>query len=490
MAEDNQEVRSVFISYSWTSPEHVEWVVDLAKRLMSDGIDVVLDKWELTEGQDKYAFMEKMVTDKTINKVLAISDKRYAEKADGREGGVGTESQIISREVYEKVDQKKFIPIVTEDEGGIPCLPTFFKGRIYIDMSTPEKLHENYEKLIRNIYDKPLDKKPVLGKPPSYILDAEQIPSRTLYRLSMLKEAIMKDKGHLIRGLVSDFLMGYLEALEDYRVTWENNDPKYIEKTLSSIQSFLQYRDEFIDFLRLVSKYVTDGAMYDEIHHFFEDLLKYQDKPESFRHWSQYWADNYRFITYELFLYLITVLIKYKRFAEASMFMERRYYRASHQARPGKYQTYRQAFYANPETIKNLHTDFQSSFDQFSYTAVLLKDRTTHKDLDFHSLMQTDFILFVRSALHTTEGMFPAWFPLTFQYIEHYGPFELFIRAESSSFFEHLKILLNVKDKQDIEDKLDAVSNRKDVVMMNSLYETSIQRLMEFNHLKQFDTIP
>jgi hypothetical protein len=56
--------------------------------------------------------MERMVTDASVSHVLVISDKQYAQKADARKAGVGTESQIISKEVYEKVDQSKFIPIV------------------------------------------------------------------------------------------------------------------------------------------------------------------------------------------------------------------------------------------------------------------------------------------------------------------------------------------------------------------------------------------
>lgn len=40
----------IFISYSWSSPEHEQWVIDLAENLMQDGIDIALDKWELREG--------------------------------------------------------------------------------------------------------------------------------------------------------------------------------------------------------------------------------------------------------------------------------------------------------------------------------------------------------------------------------------------------------------------------------------------------------
>ena len=58
----------VFVSYCWSSTRHKEWVRELAERLMSDGTNVVLDQWDLKEGQDKYAFMEKMENDKEVSK--------------------------------------------------------------------------------------------------------------------------------------------------------------------------------------------------------------------------------------------------------------------------------------------------------------------------------------------------------------------------------------------------------------------------------------
>lgn len=77
----------IFISYSWHPEENKIRVQQLARRLMSDGVDVILDVWSLKDGQDKYVFMEKMVTDPDINKVLIICNKDYAEKADNRKGG-------------------------------------------------------------------------------------------------------------------------------------------------------------------------------------------------------------------------------------------------------------------------------------------------------------------------------------------------------------------------------------------------------------------
>ena len=88
--------------------------------------------------------------------MLVFSDSEYAAKADARKAGVGTESQIISREIYAKVQQ-----VVCEfDDSGEPFLPTFLKSRIWIDFSSPEAANDNWEQLIRVLYGKPAYEKP------------------------------------------------------------------------------------------------------------------------------------------------------------------------------------------------------------------------------------------------------------------------------------------------------------------------------------------
>jgi len=158
MTEENPKL---FISYSWSSPEHETWVVSLATELRESGIDVIIDKWDLKEGHDAFAFMEKMVTDSEIKKVVIICDKVYTEKADNRTGGVGTETQIISPEVYQKEDQNKFVAVVAErNEDGQAYLPAYYKSRIYIDLSENDLYSTNFEQLLRWIFDKPLFVKP------------------------------------------------------------------------------------------------------------------------------------------------------------------------------------------------------------------------------------------------------------------------------------------------------------------------------------------
>ena len=104
---------------------------------------------------------------KAFRVLIIICDEKYVSKADGRSGGVGTETQIISREVYEKQDQGKFVAVITaKDEQGKPYLPTYYKSRIYIDLSEPDSYTDNFEKLLRWIYDKPLYTRPEIGKRP------------------------------------------------------------------------------------------------------------------------------------------------------------------------------------------------------------------------------------------------------------------------------------------------------------------------------------
>jgi len=74
-----------FISYAWTDDEHQQWVLNLATDLRENGgVDVVLDKWDLREGHDVYAFMEKMKTDPNIKKVIIIHQfGQFIEKRAG-----------------------------------------------------------------------------------------------------------------------------------------------------------------------------------------------------------------------------------------------------------------------------------------------------------------------------------------------------------------------------------------------------------------------
>ena len=234
-----------FISYSWSTPGHCDRIRSYAERLVSDGVEVVLDQWDLSEGQDKNAFMEKMVTDKSVSHVLIFSDQEYAQKADNRKAGVGTESQIISQEIYDKVDQKKFIPIVCErDENGEPYLPVFLKSRIWIDFSSPESANENWERLLRVLHGKPIYEKPTLGKAPSYITDGVEKPALpTIGKYNTLRDALVNGKS-TVALCRNDFIDAAVSFADKLRVREQPKVEHIDEKILEDIHKLLPLRDQ------------------------------------------------------------------------------------------------------------------------------------------------------------------------------------------------------------------------------------------------------
>ena len=152
--------KKVFISYSWVPESNKEWVRKLAQKLEQDGVEVVIDYKDLRLGHDKYAFMERIAVDETIDKVLIICNKSYKHKADSRSGGVGDEAAIITPQVYGNVKQEKFIPVVNEyDEDGKPYLPNYLASRMYADLTD---FNIGYGELLSNIHGE--DQKDIVEK--------------------------------------------------------------------------------------------------------------------------------------------------------------------------------------------------------------------------------------------------------------------------------------------------------------------------------------
>ncbi|WON73494.1 SEFIR domain-containing protein [Nitrosospira sp. Is2] len=210
----------LFISYSWTSQDHEAWVVQLATDLRESGIDVILDKWDLKEGHDAHVFMERMVSDPEIKKVALICDKVYVQKADGRSGGVGTETQIISPEIYSSQAQDKFVAVVKErDDEGKACLPAYYRSRIYIDFSDAGTAGENFEKLIRWVYEQPLYRKPGLGQKPGFLSEEQrQVSLGTSSRQKRALDAIKNGRGNS-DAVTIEYLTTLANELEKFRTT-------------------------------------------------------------------------------------------------------------------------------------------------------------------------------------------------------------------------------------------------------------------------------
>ncbi len=154
---------TVFVSYSHDGEEHSDWVLQLATRLRSNGVDAVLDRWNLRLGQDLAAFMEKGLS--SSHRVLCICSQAYVDKADTGRGGVGYEKQIITAELLADLNQDWLVPVIRNNPQTRKS-PRFLGSRFYIDFEEDRLYESKYEELLRELLDEPLLPVPELGKNP------------------------------------------------------------------------------------------------------------------------------------------------------------------------------------------------------------------------------------------------------------------------------------------------------------------------------------
>ena len=179
----------VFISYSHDSPEHRRWVSELGAKLRHNGVDAILDQWDLGPGDDVTQFMERGIMDS--DRVLVVCTDRYVRKANAAEGGVGYERMIVTAQLVENLGTNKFIPVIRQASEQEKT-PTFLGTRVYIDFRNDNQFESEFDKLIHELHRVPVIQRPPLGKnpfaqlpsgqeaPPSEGLDTQlpEIPER------------------------------------------------------------------------------------------------------------------------------------------------------------------------------------------------------------------------------------------------------------------------------------------------------------------------
>ncbi|MGI4735831.1 MAG: toll/interleukin-1 receptor domain-containing protein [Janthinobacterium lividum] len=445
----------IFISYSWNPPQHKERVIELAKRLQSDGVDVILDVWDLAPGQDKNVFMEQTVSNPAIKRVLLVCNQDYQRKADGRQGGVGTESLIMSQEVYAHADQTKFIPLVFEvDENGKACVPTFIHSRIYFDLREGEHYEDSYEQLIRNIFDKPVHRKPPLGIRPAYLGEDASMPLLTGRRVEALKRAFL-DNRPSAPLLVKDYYATFLKALAEFEpsdreVTIQN----FIEWTEARIEALRPLRDDFVAFL---DTYLAVSITFDlaALHDFLEQLVTYLDaKTVQTYNPSQLGStrfDYLRFFAYELALYLASALLKAEKFDVLAEVLSDRFIVVRPQQQIIDYDFGVMSAY---NATLNQHKNETLEMRRTSVVGDTIKHRATGS-YSFEELKQADLVLYY---CHEVAGFTPGsshqdlWRAETAAYNTYDVP--VFAKVISTRYYEKIKVLFDGMSKEELTQRV------------------------------------
>lgn len=154
----------IFISYTWDSEAHKQWVLNLADQFISDGIEAILDRHELKLGRNMPHFMERSIA--RADKVLIIFTPGYKAKADNRTGGAGYEYSIMNADLYHnQTTNEKIIPILRAGNQQ-ESIPAFMRQFIHLDMTNDNVFRERYQELKDHICNQSMLEKPVLGPSP------------------------------------------------------------------------------------------------------------------------------------------------------------------------------------------------------------------------------------------------------------------------------------------------------------------------------------
>lgn len=422
----------LFISYSWSNADHEAWVLDLAKSLVESGIEVLLDKWQLRDGHDSIKFMESMVTNAEVKKVLILADKVYVERANARVGGVGTETQILTPDIYGGQNPDKFVLVVCErDEHGKPYIPTYYKGRIHIDMSSEEVYATGHEQLVRWIFDKPLHVRPEIGPRPAFLDEHFQIDLGTGAAARRCLDAIAHGRQTAL-GSLTAYLDLFVKNLERFRIK-RSAEQIFDDQVMQSIDDFLPFKNEALEIFKAVAQYSLAGDFGGTIHRFFEQFLEYTARPEGVMSYHDADWDNYKFFVHELFASSIALFLRFERFELVSLLTTRQY------VLPKSVRENRNEPVGGFDVL-NWHL---GSFDvrkqrlnsnRTSLHADKLVARTQGSVVDEREFCQAEFLLYVKCQILGRR-----WYPHTWIYIgEHSGTLEIFARASSAEYFRRV----------------------------------------------------
>lgn len=251
---ETEQPPKVFFSYSHDSEVHKDWVLRLATRLRSNGIDVVLDRWNLKLGNDLPYFMEQGLS--KSSRVVCVCSEDYNNKANQGEGGVAYEKHILTAKLVKDVNTSWIIPLIRNNKSA-EKLPTFLGAKYYISFENDSEYESKYEELLRELLDESILPLPPIGPNPF-----QQIRATAATRFKPSKEKYLSPT---MTGTITfdysnnngRFIIGQGDALFETAWSKASNTSIYAYSDPPSIHSLALVLDK-----KSINE-ITDAEMYD-----------------------------------------------------------------------------------------------------------------------------------------------------------------------------------------------------------------------------------
>lgn len=422
------EKKNVFISYCHKDTTE-EWIDKLATALGQYGINSIVDIYDLQLGQDLNYFMEQI---KKVDKVLILLGETYKEKANEREGGVGTETQIISNDVYNDVEQTKFIPIViNKDENGNAYLPFYLEARLYTDFSDDNLFAKNIEILVRQIHKLPKRTKPIVLDPPQFLVQHR----------SKVGEFLMEDDVNF-----DELEVFILNEMENIKCTHDEYKTKEDEIILKKIEESREIRDIYIK--NLWKMLDRNKVSVEDLISFFESAYDVANQYSESSYYNMQ-NDSCHFFLQEIIIYTVAVLYKKKKYKEISQLIKTTYF-------PAAQETYDKngitldyfCYHLNSLDSRN----YRLQLDRKSIHADLMMQRAAVPDINinFSDIRFIDcLILMLIEWFYKVKNKWINWYPVTIVYARYDNYLQLKKYLVSKSRFDTIRELFAVNDKEE-----------------------------------------
>lgn len=307
-------------------------------------------------------------------------------------------------------------------------------------MSSNDIYELGYNQLLRDIYEKPLLRKPALGKMPSYLAADEPVLLSTAQEQRMLKEKVAESTN--LQTWIAKYCDKFIESLDQFKVTFRGGKTcdliEMIEKSIASMQVV---NNDFMTFVETVaSNSECNGEQFVD---FFEKLLQYyEDKDIELASSTDSWHlcnDNYRFFNYELFLSFTAIMLKHERFDIIKEVIDTDYCilsnRLGRQIKALNFAEFQKHNYTL-DYYKN------KGFSSSSQVAILMNNYGGEK---FDSWVEVDILLYYLSLIYGKPGdRISMWYPTLSIYNR---AFEILPKIASMRYFEKAKVMFGVGDK-------------------------------------------
>lgn len=245
----NKKNPIAFISYSWDSIEHQQWVIDLTNELRKKGIVATMDLFETQQGTvNLNQMMIKNIKDSDY--VVIVLTEEYAKKSDEFQGGVGFETMLTIPDVKDNLNKLIFIMKHKGDYSKV--FPYHLRDIYAIDFSDESNFDEKLEELIYKIYNVPLYNMEPIGEIPN-LTPKKNLTENVSVNIPMeLEDLLIPRVKEVTEQSKNEFIkQSYKNILEIFKVLLEKS---------REINSSFSYELEEITMRKVILKVYINGT--------------------------------------------------------------------------------------------------------------------------------------------------------------------------------------------------------------------------------------